>query len=218
MSHFKRLCASWMGVVLASTMFMSPAAAVPLFVNETDAGDQLATAQDATIVGSYEIVINGALSNEPATLDWVDLYRISVNGSQTSAFTTGGAGLLDDPVLFLFDSLGRGVAMDDESGGFGQAFLGVLHSLAVGDYYLGIAFAGMEALDGSGASIFDTFGSGAVLTATSLASWGGFPFAIDPGVPGSYLLTASSIPEPGTLALALLGLVAIARLRPQSKA
>jgi hypothetical protein len=109
-------------------------------------------------------------------------------------------------VLYLFDAMGVGIAMDDESGGAGQAFLQTA-DLLPGTYFLAIAFAGVEPLDGNGGSIFDAFGSLAVLSTDPLASWLEAPFALDPSTVGAYSIEFS-VPIPGTLALALAGLLA----------
>ena len=139
--------------------------------------------------------------------------RVRRNYSRFVASTAAGPGLLDDQVLFLFNSGGVGVAMDDEGGGFAQALIRLVSILSQGDYFLAIAFAGMEAFDVNGASIFDTFASGAVTSLNPLASWGGSPFAIDPAIPASYQLSVLSVDEPGTLLLVALAMAAVGRVQ-----
>jgi MYXO-CTERM domain-containing protein len=103
--------------------------------------------------------------------------------------------------------------MDDASGGNAQAFMQLLSGLPAGDYYLAIAFAGMEPLDGGGNPIFDTFGSGALSSPQPLASWFGSPFAIDPGIVGDYQLGVQSVDEPATPLLAALAFGVAAGMR-----
>lgn len=199
------------GSLVAASIFQS-AIAGPV-VEFPDAGDTLGTAQDVRALG-FDLQISGGLSNETTSPDWVDVYQVRHgNYPRFVASTAAGPGLLDDPVLFLFDSGGVGVAMDDEGGGFAQALIRFLGGVSQGDYFLAIAFAGMEALDFSGNSIFDTFGSGGLTSFNPLASWGGSPFALDPAVPGAYKLKVMSVDEPGTLLLAALALAAVARVQ-----
>jgi hypothetical protein len=186
------------------------AIAAPVVINEVpDAGDALATAQDARVPGGG-YVFNGSLSNEAATLDYVDLYRISVNNGFLYASTGDGldTSLVADPALYLFDAAGKAVAFDDESGGFGQAFLSIVGGLAAGDYYLAVAFGGVEPVDALGNSLFDVFGLGITTSSAGLAGWSGAPLSIDPGIAGAYSVTLL-VPVPGTLALASLGLFAL---------
>jgi hypothetical protein len=192
----------------ALSLASAPALAAPTVVNEAgDAGDTLATAQDARLPSPYELLLRGALSNEPATLDLVDMFRLNIDRSFIGAHTGDGSNtsLVADPVLFVFDAFGVGVAMDDESGGFGQALIGSIGS-GRGEFYVAIAFAGMEPLDANGDPIFDSFGSGAVLSALPLSSWGGSPFALNPGIIGDYDLSVA-VPLPASVALAGLGLM-----------
>ena len=209
LASFRLLVAA--GSLVAASL-LQVAVAAPVLENP-DAGDTLATAQDVRSFG-FELQISGGLSNETNSPDLVDMYQVRHgNFSQFIASTAAGPGLLEDPVLFLFNSSGLGVAMDDESGDFSQALLRLVSSLAQGDYFLAIAFAGMEALDGTGASIFDTFGTGGLTSLNALASWGGSPFAVDPAVPGSYQLSVLSVDEPGTLLLVALAMAAAVRVQ-----
>lgn len=204
MKHLRTLLAA----LLLGAAFASHA----VLVTETgDAGDALATANDAAVPGLT--LITGALSNEFCCSDLVDIYRVSIPyPTRFTATTIDDPALIADPVLFLFDASGVGVAMDDESAGNGKAYLSLSGSVAAGIYYLAVAFAGMEPLDGSGNPIFDAFGSLAVLSGDPLASWGGAPFATDPAITGAYAI-AITIPEIGTLLLAGLGIGVIPALR-----
>jgi hypothetical protein len=193
-----------------------PHAATAALVTEAgDAGQTLAGAQVAGAIPPLTD-ISGSLSAEPGNgPDYVDMYRIYIPGGRFFASTgAGDPGLIADPVLFLFDASGAGVAMDDESGGNAQASLstGILNT---GFYYLAIAFAGLEPLDSGSSSIFDVVGSGAVLSLAALDSWFGTPIAIDPAIEGRYAITTAVVPLPGTLLLVILGLAAL-RAAPRS--
>lgn len=182
-----------------------------------DAGNTIATAMDtgATLTQtSGPLQINGALSLEQAAgPDYVDIYKFFFVPTASVDIFTGIAfdpSLIADPVLYLFDSAGKGVAMDDESGGSGQAFMSLY--LASGAYYVAIAFAGVEPLDAFSNPIFDTFGNQLVLSSDPLDSWLEEPLAVDPATQGAYRITAQ-VPVPGTLALALAGLFALRSTR-----
>lgn len=215
MKTLQKLSRCLAALLMGGALLAAPAMAAPTVVTETiDAGDSLGTAFDARQgTPEWAIQISGSLSLEQAMLDLVDMYWLNVQRSFVGANTGPGTdpSLIADPVIFLFDSLGVGVAMDDESGGNGQSLLGSL-PLAVGDYYLAIAFAGMEPLDINGNPMFDVFGSGAVLSTDTLGSWGGSPFALNPSLPGAYDLNVA-VPLPGTVALLGLGLLLAARTR-----
>lgn len=192
---------------LLSATMISPASAVSVFVEGSDAGASTGSAADATGL-LLPAVIYGSLSLEPSGLDFVDMFEISL-GSNTSLSVSTGSGsdpsLIADPVLFLFSSAGIGVAMNDECCGNGQSGFGI--SLLAGNYYLAIAFSGVQPLDGNGNAIFDAFGSLAVLSSDPLASWEEAPFALDPSAVGAYQI--SLVPEPGTLGLMLLSLLGL---------
>jgi hypothetical protein len=202
MKAFRLLAATLVALVSIGT-----ASAAVIFTESTDAGSTLATAADTTaLVGLSRI--DGSLSLEPSRgPDFVDLFKISVEtGGKLRARTGSGfdPALIADPVLYLFDASGVGIAMDDESGGAGQAFLQT-GDLMPGIYFLAIAFAGVEPLDSFGGSIFDAFNTLAVLSTDPLASWLESPLAQD--ALGAYSIEFS-VPLPGTLALALAGLLA----------
>jgi len=194
---------------LLSAALIGPASAANIFVEGIDAGASTGTAADTTGLSPLD-GIQGALSLEPANgPDFVDMFKISVDSKGTLVARTGSffsPWLIADPVLYLFNALGVGVAMDDESGGNAQAKLKA--PLLAGTYFLAIAYAGVEPLDGNGASIFDAFGSLGVISADPLASWLEAPFALDPGTVGDYEISVR-VPEPGTLGLALLALVGL---------
>lgn len=202
-------------LALAALMAAAPIAALaaPIYVEAGDAGNSTATAADTgASLGALEI--QGQISLEPnAGPDFVDLFKFTVSKTANFRARTGTGfdpALIADPVIYLFDADGKGVAMDDESGGNGQAAM--LQWLSAGTYYLAIAYAGVEPLDANGGSIFDAFGSLAVLSTDPLDSWLEAPFALDPATVGHYSIQMA-VPLPGTLALALAGLLAVAPVR-----
>lgn len=202
----------YLRTLLATLLLGAAFASHAIVVSEVgDAGDTLAGANDASTASLTRIT--GALSNEFCCSDFVDIFKVTVVDARGfTATTIDDLALIADPVLFLFDASGVGIAMDDESAGNGKARLSLPGSVAPGTYYLAVAFAGMEPLDINGNAIFDIFGSLAVLSGDPLGSWGGAPFAIDPAALGAYDI-AITVPEIGTLLLAGLGIGVIPALR-----
>jgi hypothetical protein len=203
--------------VAASLLYVTligPASAVNIYVEGDDAGATLGSAADATWFSPLH-GIEGAVSLEPNTgPDYVDMYAISLSSQGWFRALTGigfDPFLIADPVLFLFDAMGKGIAMDDESGGEGQAALTT--KLMAGTYYLAITYAGVEPLDSDGASIFDAFDTLAVLSSNPLAAWLESPFAVDPSTVGAYRISISLVPEPGMIGLTLIGLLGVGALR-----
>jgi hypothetical protein len=195
------------GAAVLSLLFSGPASAVTVWSEVGDAGDLLPTAQG--FVGPVQ-EITGHLSAAPETLDLVDMFGFYIGGAFSAVTVELDAFSIADPVLYLFDAGGRGVSMNDDAGGSTQAALGPLPSgFGVGWYYLAITFAGVEPLDGLGGSIFDSFGTLAVLSADPVASWGGAPLTPDFDIPGAYTIRVTGVPEPGTFVLMLAGLVAL---------
>jgi hypothetical protein len=202
--------------IAAAACALTGSAALALPVSEVgDAGDLLAGAQ---ITSGPLLEISGSLSrnpNGPDPTDYVDMYRIVITDPATFTVTTNGT--LSDPVLFLFNAAGEGVAMndDDPSGLNGaQSLIASLGGgVTSGVYYLAIAFAGLEPFAASFAPLFDTFGSQSVLTVDALASWGGEPLATNLDIPGGYTISITQVPAPGVLLLVLLGAAGLVGVR-----
>lgn len=195
-------------------------ASAAIWAEVGDAGDLLPTSNlifpDNPVTNVS--AITGSLSANPADgPDYVDLFRFYIGDGTAFSAGTGDGGdpnLIADPVLYLFDALGKAVFMDDEGGGFGQAQLGALPTgYGSGFYYLVIAYAGTTPLDGLGGDMFDAFGSLAVLSTDSLAGWTGGPFSPNFDLEGHYLISltgVTNVPEPGTLLLLLsAGIIAL---------
>ena len=140
----------------------------PAFANvivASGAGSLPATAQNLTTL--YPTEITGSFDpGEPNSVNVfeIDIMEPALFSAQT--IDTGAFGV-DDPELFLFDSSGNGVYMnDDETGGNTQACLpsasanpcpssvpaGV--NLTPGDYYLAIAYSENMPIDGLSNEIF----------------------------------------------------------------
>lgn len=198
--------------LFAALLLGAAFAAHAVLVTEVgDAGATLAGANSAVVPGLTRIT--GSLSNEPSSLDHIDIFRISIEfPTRFTAITIDDFSVVADPVLFLFNAGGVGISMDDESAGNGKAYLTLPDGALPGIYFLAIAFAGLEPLDTNGNPIFDAFGSLGVLSAEPLGSWGGTPFALDPGLLGAYAI-AITLPEIGTLLLVGLGIGVIPALR-----
>jgi len=94
-----------------------------------DAGQLLGNAQSFTgqVVTSISGITDG--TND------VDLYQITLDGSQPFSASTAG---IVDTQLFLFNSAGQGVYADDQSGTDNQAALPA-NNLAPGNYYLAVS-------------------------------------------------------------------------------
>jgi hypothetical protein len=145
-------------IALAAISLLIGAPGASAAVEQDDAGDLPATAQDL----SSEVVdrIDGVAADG---LD-VDMYRLCLSGDGTfSASAVGGTGV--DTQLFLFDSNGRGVyANDDLNDAVRQSQLPSGHALtpqARGEYFLAVGVFGVDPESTSGL-IFPPPGSSVV--------------------------------------------------------
>jgi hypothetical protein len=197
--------------LVLSTFAAGPAAAFTIYTEVGDAGDQTGSASLLPAVDG----IDGALDAFGG--DMVDLYRIYIASASTFSARTGpfmyGAALAD-PVLYLFDSAGMGVMMDDDGDidGNAQSALGALPGgFSSGWYFIAVAFSGVTPFDASALSIFDAFGSLAVdSSAGALAGFSGDPLSPNYDLPATYHITfTGTVPEPGTFVLMLLGLAGV---------
>lgn len=184
------------------------------FIEAGDAGDSTATAVNVYSDNRIEGSLN-ANPFGPDPFDLVDLFRITIGKPANFMASTGDGSdpfLIADPVLYLFDSAGMAVAMNDDADGSQSIITGLPAGFGPGVYFLGIAFAGVEPTDGID-PLFDVFGSGAVLSANALGGWQGDPLTPNFDIPGLYAIDLVGVPEPGSLMLLALGLLGAAASR-----
>jgi hypothetical protein len=170
--------------LLAVVWLLTLVPAASAAVEQDDAGDLPATAQDLT--GQPVERIDGVLA-DPSD---IDMYRLCLDGGGSfSASAVGGTSV--DTQLFLFDSAGRGVyANDDDEDGVLQSRLPSRHALtprSPGEYLLAIGAYNLDPL-GAGGPIFP--GDPGILGPTGpggsdpVVGWSGRP-----GVGGAYTLS-----------------------------
>lgn len=184
------------------------------FIEGVDAGDSTATAASVSGANRIEGQLN-ANPFGPDDFDLVDLFRIKIGKPSKFMASTGDgsdAFLLADPVLYLFDSSGMAVAMNDDADGSQSMLMGLPAGFGSGFYFLGIAFAGVEPTDGTD-PLFDVFGSGDVLSMNALGGWQGEPLTPNFDIPGYYAIDLMGVPEPGSLVLLAMGLLGAAATR-----
>ncbi len=208
--------------ITTAALLSAPALATP-WVEVGDAGDTIATAQ-----GTLQPVtsISGSLfgsQNGPFAYDLVDLYKIAVGAPTYLNITTApgtAPDAINDPVLYLFDSMGMALVMNDDDGVNGtQSTIGALGPIYLpGNYYIAVTFAGVEPLSAAGASLFDVFGSFLAISSDPLSTWGGAPLTTNFDVPGGYQLTLTTIPVPSGLLLLVPGLFGLVAARRSIRA
>ena len=208
--NFRKLGFSLLGT---ASLVGAGAPASAAFIEAGDAGDLPGSAPSVSVAHRQ---IQGSLNANPFgpdAYDLVDLYRIRIASPTRFLVSTTGFDpfLVADPVLFLFDATGAAVAMNDDADGSQSLLAGLPAGFGRGVYFLGISFAGVEPTDGTD-PLFDAFGDGSVLPAGVLAGWQGEPLTPNFDIPGAYLIDIR-VPEPGTFALLMLGLLGVAGAR-----
>ena len=202
-----------LGTAAAAAALSTAALAAPTSVVEVSAGTGalLGSAQSAGSVTDLTSIVgnlrDGRGGNAPNV---VDLFKFSANRSGTYFFNTIGAmgRTIADPALFLFDAAGKGVFWNNDASvspvDTESAFV---QSLTAGDYYIGVAFYGVDAYSGFNA-MFDTLFSnqgGALTGAGGLDNWQNFSTFTDLWDLSAYQVNIQ-VPEPPVLALAGLAL------------
>lgn len=160
---FSRITALASGLLLTAAI----SASAQTWTKTGTPGNLPATAQVVTGVGPL-LSITGSLTfsvtgseRTTAPVSNPDMYQILVDGGGTfSASTVGTDGTLFDSQLFLFDSSGKGVYMnDDDANAFGArstlplAINSTLSPLTPGIYYLAIAAFGANPASTSTANL-----------------------------------------------------------------
>jgi hypothetical protein len=192
------------GAAVLSLFIGGPASAYTIGVEIADAPD-LPPGQ--SFVGPIQ-EITGELSIFDG--DLVDMFGFYIGNPFSAVTVRVDEFYIADPVLYLFDAAGKGVYMDDDSGGLGQAALGALPSgYGVGWYFLAIAFSGVQPIDSFGNAIFDVFGDLGVTSVDAVAGWDGSALSSNFDLPGKYSIRVTGVPEPGTFLLLLAGLGAL---------
>lgn len=205
---------------LAASLLIATAASASTVVwyeQAPGAGDLTGTAQ-ATIDSALNPLtgIQGALRsvlpvNGSPTYE-IDVFQIRIDGTTPFSASTVSANPFDDTSLFLFDSSGMGVYMNDDNG---LDFLSALPDrlLTAGLYYIAVALGGTEAYADVAATVASFLGGSFTdvregdPNAGPLQSWGtAFTAGTEPDF-GYFIslngATVSQIPEPATLALAM---------------
>lgn len=184
--------------------------------NEINAGSLPSTAEITHGLGPLT-QINGQLNFDNNTQSWgVDMYAIAISDpAHFLATTETGPNNLSDPALYLFNSAGLGVYMNnDNSTTDQQATLPAGNPLgpqAFGIYYLAIAWGFSDAL--SFGSIFDlaqfvdtpgVYGPTGPGGGSPVTGWDTSSAPVNFDLPAHYTIDlrgAIEAPEPGTLAL-----------------
>jgi hypothetical protein len=218
-----RLVLGGVGALALAVNATAPAAAISFQEPFPDAGETLGT---AAVVDTAPFLtpldeITGKILNP---FGGADLYLIYLTGTFFSADTNDSSGLfaLRDAQLFLFDSQGKGVFWDDDSGKLLQAEFS-LTDPTPGLYYLGISGYNYDPVSASG-FIFEGSGGGPTgpggadpLVGWQLASGR----KADIGKYTISLTGATFVPEPsGAVGLLLAGLGGAAmrrRYRPVAR-
>jgi hypothetical protein len=203
------------GIALAAAMPVGQALAV---AESGDAGSLPGAAQ--SVPGGTTLITGSFLNGSD-----VDMYRFAWGGGAFSANTyntNAGGGANDDPMLSLFDSAGRGIQMDDDTGFFVDAgnpptdFFGLsalidVANLPAGIYYLAVTQFPNHALSG-GNQVFACFNQCGPNDPNAVVD--GWSNGFDGLFGDSYLVNLPTtgdlqVPEPGTLALLAGGLLGL---------
>lgn len=216
----KRIIGSLFAVA-ASIALVNSASAIT-WIEVPDAGQSVATAQTPTPPNQTLGNIFGSLSSATD----VDIFTIFIsNPAVFSATTVLGTTALLDTQLFLFNSSGNPVYMNDDDAGGGtiQSTLPAGNALGpqtAGIYYLAISLSDNEPVNFNNQLLFalgsttSIRGPNAVANPKTLFNWDSS--GVVPGSTfGAYqinLTGASTVPEPSIIALCAIGTIGILRI------
>jgi len=208
---------------LTLTLFAGPCSAVTIWneYDHVDAGNNPVGAQ--TIVGSGPLTrILGRLNAPGDNSNWVDLYRFLIVDPQNFSATTDGG--IPDPQLFLFNADGYGVkGNDDHDTNTKESYLSGFPG-APGVYYLWISATNRDPNSAAGpifpepgkkgvGVMVDPVPGAGILTGPN---GGSISFPISQCASCAYTIDlegAEPIPEPSTVAQALIGLALLSASR-----
>ena len=215
----KRIIGSLFAVA-ASVALVSSASAIT-WIEVGDAGQSIATAQTPTPAGQP---LNNIFGSFLSTSD-VDIYTIFIsNPALFSATTVLGTSTLIDTQLFLFNSSGLPVSMNDDAPGGStiQSTLPLANTpgpLTAGIYYLAISLSDNEPVNFANQLLFALGATTSVRGPNPIATGPLFNWDSSGVAPGSTigayqinLTGASTVPEPSTIALCAIGTLGILRI------
>jgi hypothetical protein len=182
------------------------------------AGDSILSAQVTAdnSLGALDAItgtLNAVVDQSGTPAYFADIFKIYISDASTFSARTVSNNSQDDTSLFLFNSGGLGVFMNDDDGVGLLSALPAFGPLIADYYYIAIGLGGFEAQDGLPRNIF-TSGSFTDVragdpNAGALASWTTLTSFGEPALDYRIEFTGArvAVPEPGTLALVLLAAV-----------
>lgn len=183
------------------------------------AGDSILSAQVTAdnSLGALDAItgtLNAVVDQSGTPAYFADIFKIYISDASTFSARTVSNNSQDDTSLFLFNSGGLGVFMNDDDGVGLLSALPAFGALVADYYYIAIGLGGFEAQDGLLQNVFSTGSFTDVRpgdpNAGALDSWAD-PFARQAETTFDYRIEFTgarvAVPEPGTLALVLLAAV-----------
>jgi hypothetical protein len=215
----KRFFSSLVAVV--ALIVLANSASAISWIEVGDAGQSIATAQTPTPPGQP---LNNIFGSFLSTGD-VDIFTIFIsNPAAFSATTVLGTSTLIDTQLFLFNSSGLPVYMNDDAAGGTtvQSTLPAANGLGpqtAGIYYLAISLSDNEPVNFANQLLFALGATTSVrgpnpIATGPLFNWDTSGVAANSTI-GAYqinLTGASTVPEPSTIALCAIGTFGILRI------
>ncbi len=200
---------------LTALLLICDQASAQTYTETGDAGQTQGTAQASGLTQSG--MIFGTLSS----VNDADVFSLTITNTSTISFSTantltgtsGGLGGLDTE-LFLFTSAGVPVFANDDTDGFTlQSTLpsgnNLLASLNAGTYYIAVSLSGNDPVNSVNQLVFasdpDPKAVRGPASGTNPKNFSGFDSGAFGGPNGSYEIDVTSVPEPSSVALYLLG-------------